>query len=551
MIFNLYLSFFIFFWFLHILRRTFFWLYLWQLKEYRWDRFKDELQQNPRVLVPVSAIAALALLLFSPLLFKVTIFDKNLFEMLVFAFCLIFGLYSLYLLFNGKWSLPRFTKKMIALSVFTICLAVVLFMIINPVWYLMSEGINPFLAVFVLTFEILLPFFVCICVGVVQLPTFFAKRKIIKKAKEKREQFKDLIVIGVTGSYGKTSTKEMLFQMLSLKYKVLKTEGNNNTEMGVAQTVLQKLKKNHQVFVCEMAAYKKGEIKAICDIVHPKIGILTGISHQHISLFGSFKNIIQTKYELINSLPEDGLAIFNGANKECQKLAQRTTIRKIVYSPEALVEEVEETADFIEFKLKDYPNIGKIRLNLLGRQNLENFLGALICALELKVPLKKIQELAPKLKPSVTAMRKTKGKNGVTIIDNSYSQNPDGVIAAIEYLKNFKGKKVVIMPCLIELGKSAPSVHKNIGRKIGEVVDLAIITTSYYFEELKLGAQEAGMKQSQIIFSKKPKKILEKLNPYFKKENVFLIEGRVSADIYRYLLPATIFASQNLGGSRN
>lgn len=530
----LFLSLFLFFWLLHILRRILFWLYLWQLKEYRWDRFKDELQQNPKILIPVSTVAAFILLLLSPLLFKINIWDRNLFEALVFAFCLIFGLYALYLLFNRKWALPTFTKKMIALFIFTICLAMVLFMIVNPGWYLLTEGINPFLAIFVLAFEILLPLFICGCVEIVQLPTFLAKRWIIKKAKKKREQFKDLIVIGITGSYGKTSTKEMLAQMLSVKYQVLKTEGNNNTEMGVSQTILKKLKKSHQIFVCEMAAYRKGEIKAICDIVHPKIGILTGISQQHISLFGGLKEIIQTKYELINSLPKDGLAIFNGANKECQKLAQRTTIRKIVVMEDA-IEEIKETADFIEFKLKDHPEMGKFRLNLLGKQNLENFLMALTCALELKVPLKKIKELTPKLKPSPTAMRKIKGKNKVTIIDNSYSQNPDGVIAAIDYLKNFSGKKVIVMPCLIELGKSAPSLHKNIGRKIGEVVDLAIITTPYYFEELKLGTQEAGMKPSQILYLKDPKKILEKISPYFKRENVILIEGRVSEKISKLI----------------
>jgi UDP-N-acetylmuramoyl-tripeptide--D-alanyl-D-alanine ligase len=167
----------------------------------------------------------------------------------------------------------------------------------------------------------------------------------------------------------------------------------------------------------------------------------------------------------------------------------------------------------------------------LGKQNLENFLGALTCALELKVPLEEIQKLAPKIKPSKTSMRKRQGKNNVTIIDNSYSQNPDGVIAAIDYLKNFKGKKVIVMPCLIELGKSAPSIHKNIGRKIGEVVDLAIITTPYYFEELKLGAVEAGMKSSQILQLKNSKEILEKLEPYFTKENVILIEGRINENI--------------------
>ena len=352
-----------------------------------------------------------------------------------------------------------------------------------------------------------------------------------QKAKRK-ENNSDLIVIGITGSYGKTSTKEMLAQMLSVKYQVLKPKATTILKWGCLKQYL-KTEKSHQIFVCKMAAYRKGEIKAICDIVHPKIGILTGISQQHIS-FGGLKEIIQTKYELINSLPKDGLAIFNGANKECQKLAQRTTIRKIVVMEDA-IKEIKETADFIEFKLKDHPEMGKFRLNLLGKQNLENFLMALTCALELKVPLKKIKELAPKLKPSPTAMRKIKGKNKVTIIDNSYSQNPDGVIAAIDYLKNFSGKKVIVMSCLIELGKSAPSLHKNIGRKIGEVVDLAIITTPYYFEELKLGTQEAGMKPSQILYLKDPKKILEKISPYFKRENVILIEGRVSEKISKLI----------------
>ena len=107
----LFLSFFLFFWLLHILRRILFWLYLWQLKEYRWDRFKDELQQNPKILIPVSTVAAFILLLLSPLLFKINIWGRNLFEAWGLGFCLVFGLYALYLLFNGNWALPPFTKR--------------------------------------------------------------------------------------------------------------------------------------------------------------------------------------------------------------------------------------------------------------------------------------------------------------------------------------------------------------------------------------------------------------------------------------------------------
>jgi UDP-N-acetylmuramoyl-tripeptide--D-alanyl-D-alanine ligase len=393
---------------------------------------------------------------------------------------------------------------------------------------------------FLLFFEILFPVFISICVGFLQIPTFFAKKWIILKAKERRKKFKDLIVIGITGSYGKTSTKEFLFQLLSEKYRVLKTEGNQNTEIGVAQTVLQKLNRKHEIFICEMAAYRKGEIKAICDITEPKIGILTGISEQHISLFGSLKNIINTKYELITSLPEDGIAIFNVANKECQKLAQRTTIKKYLYSGregdfDVFARDINETEDFVEFEIVTKKRTERIKLNLLGKQNIENFLGAVTCALGLGLTFPRIKKAASKISSVKTAMERKEGRNGVTIIDDSYSQNPDGVFAAIDYLKDYSGKKIIIMPCLIELGKSAPSIHKNIGRRIGEVCDLAIVTTSYYFKELKLGAQEVGMKEDKILFLQSPKEILDKLERYSKKGNVILIEGRMPDKIKDFI----------------
>ncbi|HOK35468.1 MAG TPA: UDP-N-acetylmuramoyl-tripeptide--D-alanyl-D-alanine ligase [Candidatus Pacearchaeota archaeon] len=526
---NVYLYSFLFFWLLHILRRTFFWLYFWQLKEYRWDRFKDGIQENKKILFPKVSIFALTLLLFSPLLLK--ILDGALFEIFTFVFYFTLGIYSLYLLLKRKWSLPKFTSKMLVLFILTFLLETTLIIVPNQ-----SLETRIF-SLTILILEVFFPLFMTFCVEIVQIPTFFAKKWIIKKAGGKMKNFPKLTVIGITGSYGKTSTKEFLAQILSQKYKVLKTEGNNNTEMGVSRTVLQKLNKKHQIFVCEMAAYRKGEIKAICDIVHPKIGILTGVTTQHISLFGSLKNIVQTKYELINSLPKDGIAIFNATNKECQKLAQRTTVQKYLYSAyegdfDVFARNINETKDFIEFELVTKKEKTEIRLNLLGKQNVENFLGAATCALKLGISLKEIQKIAPKLQPSETSLRKKESKNGAIIIDDSYSQNPEGVMAAMDYLKNFENeKKILLMPCLIELGKSAPAIHKNIGRKIGETFDFAIITTPYYFEELTLGAQEAGMKPEKIIFLSETKKVLEKLGPYLQKGNVILIEGRINEKI--------------------
>lgn len=511
----------LFFWLLHIFRRTAFWLYFWQLKEYRLDRFFDGLRESRNILFPKISFLALFLFLFSAVFLKVSF----LFEGLIFALYGFFGAYSLYLILKSKWRLPKFTKKIVLLLGFSMALEGFLVFYFFPVFFR-----------FLLGFEILFPIFISFCVGLWQIPTVLTKKWIIKKAKEKRKKFKNLIVVGITGSYGKTSAKEFLAQILSLKYRVLKTEGNNNTEIGVAKTVLGKLNSRHQIFVCEMAAYRRGEIKAICDIVCPKIGILTGISEQHISLFGNFKNIINTKYELITSLPEDGIAIFNMANKECQKLAQRTVIKKRLYSTgegdfDIFAGNIQETKDFVEFDLETAERKEKIKLNIFGRKNIENFLGAAVCALSLGITFPQIKKIAPKIKFSGTAIKKIKGKNGASVIDDSYSQNPDGVLSALNYLKNYSGKKIILMPCLIELGKSSPSWHKIIGRKIGEVCDLAIIITPYYFKELKFGAMEAGMEKNRIVFLQDLKEISKKIKKYFKKENVILIEGRVPEKI--------------------
>ena len=134
-----------------------------------------------------------------------------------------------------------------------------------------------------------------------QIPSALWRKNLINKAKQKRLKFKNLLVIGITGSYGKTSTKEFLATILSEKYKVLKTKEHQNSEVGVSQCILNDLKPEHEIFVCEMAAYNRGGIKLLCDIVKPKIGILTGINEQHMATFGSQENIIKTKYELIES----------------------------------------------------------------------------------------------------------------------------------------------------------------------------------------------------------------------------------------------------------
>jgi UDP-N-acetylmuramoyl-tripeptide--D-alanyl-D-alanine ligase len=516
------------FWFIHVLQRLLYSLYLWQLKEYRLDRFFEEVSRNKRILFPKVSLLGLILLL---LLYFFATFLLQRFLVILFYF--LFGLYSLYLLVKRRWRFPEFTKKMLFL------LAFVLFSL--SIILLALGGFSLFL----LLFEVLFPIFVLICVLLVQIPTFFVKKWIKSKAKKKREKFKDLIVVGITGSFGKSSTKEFLYELLCSKYNVLKTEGNVNTEMGVANTVLQKLKKEHQIFICEMGAYKRGEIRDICEIVKPKIGILTGINEQHLALFGSQENIVKAKFELIESLPKGGLAILNWDNSFISENVKgkikdlEKSFKTIEYSvfgkKDVWVEDIKVEKEKIFFKVfsKDGDS-ASFEMNILGKQIISNILAALCCAKELGIDFK---EAADTLKKTgYQMMRLKKGVNGLNIIDSTYSANPDGVISHLDYLKIWEGKKILVMPCLIELGKESSKVHRRIGREIGEVCDLAIITTKHNFDDLKEGALQKRMSKDKILFLQKPELILEKIKSFSEANDIVLLESRVPKKLIELLI---------------
>jgi UDP-N-acetylmuramoyl-tripeptide--D-alanyl-D-alanine ligase len=370
---------------------------------------------------------------------------------------------------------------------------------------------------FILLFDILTPLITSVVVLLFQPIAVLMRNRIINKARQKREKFPNLLVIGITGSYGKTSTKEFLYSILADKFskeRVLKTSEHQNSEVGISQCVLNNLNENHKFFVVEMGAYNRGGIKLLCNIVKPKIGILTGINEQHMATFGSQENIIKAKYELIESLPKDGIAFFNGRNKYCAELYDKTNgIKKFLYGQEA---------------------------KFFGE---ENILGAMAAARELGMQESDIQNAANKIKDKFPGIKIKKTITGLNIIDATYSANPDGVMANLEYLKNnFIGKKIIVMPCLIELGKASREAHKRIGKKIAEVCDLAIITTSDRFGEIKEGAALANVLTSQkteIIFMENPKKIFEKImnvvSPPTGGADVVLLESRVPAFLIKKL----------------
>lgn len=433
--------------FLIFVKLFLFWLWLWQLKEYHIGRFRAHFETQR-----IRKIA------------------------------------------SSLWRLkyPKFTKKIII-----IFLAGALLAIWRPFF---------FSGVLLIIFA---PVFSSLLILSFQIPTVLWRKTIISKARKKREKFENLTVIGITGSYGKTSTKEFLYTILAEKFgedKVLKTKEHQNSEVGISRCVLNDLKPEHRIFICEMAAYDKGGIKLLCEIVKPKIGIITGINEQHLATFGSMENLISAEggKELIESLPEDGTVFLNGKNEFCRKIYQEIEKKKFLYGEKA---------------------------GLL----LENIDGAKIAARELGLTEDEILRGCQKVKNFLPGIEIKKGINGVNIIDAIYSSNPDSVISHLNYLKTYKGRKAIIMPCLIELGKAAKEVHFRIGAKIGEVCDFAIITTGDYFRELQNGASSNGMSPEKIIFSGNSELIFEKIKTFQGSEDVILLEGRSPKNIIKNL----------------
>ncbi|MBU1046085.1 UDP-N-acetylmuramoyl-tripeptide--D-alanyl-D-alanine ligase [Patescibacteria group bacterium] len=502
-------------WYFHILRRKAFFLYFWQLKEYRLDRFLEEIRRRRGLIFSkffFLAVIALAMWLFLPI-------QESFKEWIILALYFLFALYSLRLLLKQKWALPKFTQKMATLFVFVLVMEGLL------IWRFISDSV-----LFILVFEALLPLFIFLNLEIIQIPKFFLKKRIIVMAKKKISDNPDRMTIGITGSYGKSSVKEILYSLIAEGRKVLKTSEHINTEMGVARTVLSEINNSHRHFICEMAAYRQGEINAICRITKPRIGIITGINAQHLALFGSQEKIIQAKYELIESLPDDGVAIFNGDNKYCLELYKKTNKPKRIYGlnrdregmvPDVWADEIKIGNEFTLFKIifKTGETID-CKTSLLGRHNVLNILGAVCVARELGVGISELSKACAGLFQK-GGMKVQKGINGLNIIDSSYSANPDGVMADLDYLKNWTSQKVIVMPSLIELGAEAKKVHQEIGRRISQICDLAIITTEDNFQDIVEGA---GGKN--VLLIKNPREIVQKITEFCQPDDVVLLEGR-------------------------
>lgn len=312
----------------------------------------------------------------------------------------------------------------------------------------------------------------------------------------------NLTVIGVTGSYGKTSVKFYLNTLLKAKYNVLMTPESYNTPMGVVKTVRGSLRATHEIFICEMGAKYVGDIKELCDIVHPKHGIITSIGPQHLESFKSLQNVIKTKFELADALPKDGMLFLNGDN---EYIAERAPDGAITYGLnsdskyKAKLISVGDKGTTFEVTTPDGEK-EEFTTKLIGTHNCLNILGAIAVSHELGISLAELRPQVRRLE-SVPHRLELSKRVGMTLIDDSYNSNPSGTKAALETLSFFEGEKILVTPGMVELGDKQEEYNCEFGRNAAAVCDYVALVGERQTKSIYKGLIEAGFDEPRIFVS--------------------------------------------------
>lgn len=361
----------------------------------------------------------------------------------------------------------------------------------------------------ILMFPLIYPLVFLLIMSVVNMFEGLNNLRYEHKTKKRLKQA-DLIKIAVTGSYGKTSVKNFLKELLDVRYKVLATPESYNTPMGISKTVAS-LDVSHQVFIAEMGARRVGDIKKLMKIVNPDISVLTGINTQHLETFKSKENIVREKLQVVRMSHSDAKSFINGNLKclidELDDLKSRditfvATPNDAVFASDIVVNE-----DGCAFNLHFGENVFCATTHLIGLHNVENLAVASAVAYALGVSPKHIVERIAVIEPVPHRLQLI--SNGVVkIIDDTFNGNPYGAKNALETLQSFSGRKIVVTPGLVELGDSEKEENIMLGQRIAEVADIAVLIGGRCSAHIRKGMEDfqgeilhfATLKEAQKSF---------------------------------------------------
>ena len=356
----------------------------------------------------------------------------------------------------------------------------------------------------------IIAFCLCFIANTINYPIEHEIRKYyINNAKKILKNMPELTVIGVTGSYGKTSVKNFLVKTLGTKYEVLATPKNYNTLMGVVRTIREELKPIHQIFICEMGATKVGDIKEICDIVNPKFGIITAIGPQHLQSFKTIDNIIKTKFELYDSVNKNGGVTF--LNYDNEYIARQNKTNILTYGID------NEKLDYSAFDLKSSPqglffsikNI-QFKTRLIGRHNITNLTGAIAVANYLEISLDRLVSRVKEIK-SVKHRLQLISRENFNIIDDAYNSNPISSKSAIDTLSEFEGVKIIVTPGLIELGGDEEKFNYEFGKYMCDVCDYIFLVNSTISKYVLNGISSKEFNKNKVFMVNSPQEAVKQI----------------------------------------
>jgi UDP-N-acetylmuramoyl-tripeptide--D-alanyl-D-alanine ligase len=474
--------------------------------------------------------------------------------------------YQLYILQLEEYDLKRFTKSLAnkgllrdkslrkdlvwsakARILFSLTLFQQLLLAIAVSYLLFNEVTIIILSTLLIYFiaSIFSFFFLAISMDLIYPFEVYRKNKIIQSAKQKMKSYEG-IVVGITGSYGKTTMKEIVATVLSEKFSVVKTEGNNNTPLGISKTIMEKFKPNTEVFVVEMGEYVKGDVKALCEIVKPDIAIITGINEAHLERYGSMENAISTKFEIIENSKPGSFCILNGDDElvignyhkysSGHEISFYSSQSQHQFVPEFEINnyEFDQSGKGQSFEVSfGEEDLGRFKTSLIGEYAVGNIIASIILCRHLKMNNNEIRIGVSKISQVKHRLSTTLSSQNILIIDDTYNGNSDGIRQGINLLKKFSGRrKVYVTPGLVETGSQTKEIHLKIGQDLSKVADLVILIRNSVTNFIEMGLQNGGFDPKDIIFYETSKEAYSSLQTHLKPDDVVLMQNDWSDNYY-------------------
>jgi len=331
--------------------------------------------------------------------------------------------------------------------------------------------------------------------------------------------------VAVTGSNGKTTTKEMIARIVSARFTVLKNEGTENNLVGLPKTLL-KLRPKHEVGVLELGTNHPGEIKRLSQILMPRIGLVTNIAPTHLEFLKTPQTVFKEKMELMNSIGKNGVSILN-ADDEFLSKVKSTTLKQIRFGItnrcDYRASEISQERDGMRFVLN---NKHDFRIKLFGKHNIYNALAAIAVAFSYRIDYPEIHKVLLELKPWKGRMN-LKSAGEVDVIDDTYNSNPGSLAAALKVFSEYKtlSKKIFVCGDMLELGSASVKYHSEIGKLIANSGIDWLITVGNFRDVVKETAVLNGMHAEKAVSCDDKNAVLELLKRLVKEKALVLVKG--------------------------